>query len=136
MNNLEEQVRDVKGIIEKYWETHEGCEPAEPSREITACIDSLVSEYGYRNVADAFGIKTKQFYLNFDEYTTDAESFESDMALTESVLQTRARYHFCGHIHTGNHAPCCYKNGTMGVNVSMLDEGYEAHYESFWGVID
>ncbi len=78
MNNLEEQVRDVKGIIEKYWETHEGCEPAEPSREITACIDSLVSEYGYRNVADAFGIKTKQFYLNFDEYTTDAESFESD----------------------------------------------------------
>ena len=136
MSNLEKQVRDVKGLIEKYWETHEGSEPAEPSREIIACIDSLVSEYGYRKVADAFGIKTKQFYLNFDEYTTDAESFESDMALTESVLQTRARYHFCGHIHTGNHSPCRYPNGTIGVNVSMLDEGYEAQYGAFSCVID
>lgn len=56
--------------------------------------------------------------------------------LTESVLQTRARYHFCGHIHTGNHAPCRYPNGTIGVNVSMLDEGYEARYEPFSCVVE
>ena len=61
MSNLEKQVRDVKGLIEKYWETHEGSEPAEPSREIIACINSLVSEYGYRKVADVLGLRLSNF---------------------------------------------------------------------------
>ena len=51
--------------------------------------------------------------------------------LTEAVMQTQAKYHFCGHIHTGNHERSRYLNGTIGVNVSMLDEGYGAHYKPF-----
>ena len=52
-------------------------------------------------------------------------------ALTDAVMQTQAKYHFCGHIHTGNHEACRYPNRTIGVNVSMLDEGYEAQYKAF-----
>jgi hypothetical protein len=56
--------------------------------------------------------------------------------LTDAVMQTQAIYHFCGHIHTGNHEVCRYPNGTIGVNVSMLDEGYEARYEPFSCVVE
>lgn len=52
--------------------------------------------------------------------------------LTNAVIQTQAKYHFCGHIHTGNHSECRYSNGiTVGVNVSMLDEDYEKAYDAF-----
>ena len=52
--------------------------------------------------------------------------------LTEAVEMTRAKYHFCGHIHTGNHQASTYRNGiTMGVNVSMLDEYYEPAYAPY-----
>ena len=54
------------------------------------------------------------------------------MHLTEAVSKTRAQYHFCGHIHTGNHSECRYPNGiTVGVNVSILDEDYEKAYDAF-----
>ena len=49
--------------------------------------------------------------------------------LTKAVEQTHAKYHFCGHIHTGNHAASRYCNGTIGVNVSILDDDYEVAYE-------
>ena len=53
-------------------------------------------------------------------------------ALTNAVEKSHARYHFCGHIHTGNHEKCPYRNGrTIGVNVSLLDEAYEIQYKPF-----
>ena len=51
--------------------------------------------------------------------------------LTSAVTGSHAKYHFCGHIHTGNHQGCTYPNGTIGVNVSMLDESYEKAYEPY-----
>lgn len=42
-------------------------------------IDELISEFGYRTVADAFGIARRQYYYKFDEYTIDPEMFESDV---------------------------------------------------------
>lgn len=53
-------------------------------------------------------------------------------SLTDAVLKTKAKMHFCGHIHTGNHSPVVYMNEaqTIGCNVSMLDENYCVAYES------
>ncbi len=60
--------------------------------------------------------------------------------LTNAVVGTHAKYHLCGHIHTGNHEGCIYPNGpggafrldgTHGINVSMLDEDYEEAYKPF-----
>lgn len=52
-------------------------------------------------------------------------------ALTDAVLKTKAKMHFCGHIHTGNHNPVVYMNEaqTVGCNVSMLDENYDVAFE-------
>ena len=41
-------------------------------------IDELIAEYGYRAVADAFGIARRQYFYKFDEYTVEPESFDSD----------------------------------------------------------
>lgn len=73
---LEKQVKDINAIVDKYWDEYNGCEAAEPSQEFIDKIESLISEYGFHKVANAFNINTKQYFLTFDEYTTDAESFE------------------------------------------------------------
>ena len=54
-------------------------------------------------------------------------------SLTEAVTGSNAVLHLCGHIHTGNHECVTYSNYiTRGYNVSMLDEGYEKHYEPLY----
>ena len=76
VDKLEKHVKDIHAIVDNYWNEYDGYEPAEPSLDFIERVDTLVSEYGYPKVADSFSITTKPYCLTFDEYTTDAESFE------------------------------------------------------------
>ena len=77
-DKLEKHAKDINGIVDNYWNEYDGCEPATPSKDFIDEIESLISEYGFHKVANAFNINTKVYCLTFDEYTTDAESFELD----------------------------------------------------------
>lgn len=54
-------------------------------------------------------------------------------ALYDAVCKVRPKYHFFGHVHTGEHSPYVLVNedgsATRGYNVSRLDEAYEVAYE-------
>ena len=77
-DKLEKHAKDINGIVDNYWNEYDGCEPATPSKDFIDKIESLISEYGFHKVANAFNINTKVYCFTFDEYTTDAESFELD----------------------------------------------------------
>ena len=52
--------------------------------------------------------------------------------LANEIAIKRPRFVFCGHIHTGDHAPIVLDHGdskTTVFNVSRLDEEYEVAYE-------
>ena len=53
--------------------------------------------------------------------------------LYSALLKTEAKYHFCGHIHTGQHRFTTYENevGTKGINCSLLNEEYRMQYKPF-----
>lgn len=48
--------------------------------------------------------------------------------LADAILEKKPRYVFCGHIHTGDHAPARFGESEI-CNVSRLDEKYEIRYE-------
>lgn len=54
--------------------------------------------------------------------------------LTEAIQWKNVKWHFCGHVHSGDHHITDY-NGTKVVNVSMLDEDYKKNYPPFDTVI-
>ena len=83
---LERQVNDICASLDKYWDEHEDDEGDEGAEsEFIAQIESMISEYGYNKVAEAFHILTTRYCLTFDEYTTDDEAFElnEDISLDE-----------------------------------------------------
>ena len=84
-DRLEKHAKDINAIVENYWDEYDGCEPAKPSQDFIDKIESLISEYGFHKVANAFNINTKAYCFTFDEYTTDAESFELDEDVLEPV---------------------------------------------------
>lgn len=57
-------------------------------------------------------------------------------ALADVLSRVKPRYHFCGHIHTGDHNPLelVHADGTKTIsrNVSRLDEHYEIAFEPVW----
>ena len=59
--------------------------------------------------------------------TTKSRPFGSWM-LADAVSEKKPRYMFCGHIHTGDHAPAEFAGSTV-YNVSRLNESYEIRYE-------
>lgn len=44
--------------------------------------------------------------------------------LAKYLLESKPKYYFCGHIHSGNHELTDIGNGTKAANVAILDERY------------
>ena len=62
------------------------------------------------------------------------ESHGGDPHLGSTALRARIetikpKWHFCGHIHTGDHKPANIVPGVASANVSILDEGYSRIYD-------
>ena len=51
--------------------------------------------------------------------------------LADAICFKQIGWHFCGHVHTGDHHITEGGNGTKVVNVSMLDENYKKNYSPF-----
>ena len=78
-DRLEKHAKDINAIVDNYWNEYDEYDGlATPSQDFIDKIESLISEYGFHKVANAFNINTKAYCFTFDEYTTDAESFELD----------------------------------------------------------
>jgi Icc-related predicted phosphoesterase len=55
--------------------------------------------------------------------------FWGDPVLEETIKNRNIQLCLCGHIHDGNHTPIEYAEGCKIVNVSLLNDHYEACYE-------
>ena len=73
---------------------------------------------------------------NIDVSLDTASPHFGSIALAEAIRRVRPRFHFCGHIHSGDHAPLTIEHGngrtTVSRNVSRLNERYEVAYEPTW----
>ena len=48
--------------------------------------------------------------------------------LSQALYDKQPKYVFCGHIHSGDHAPFTFNDSTI-YNVSRIDENYDVAYE-------
>lgn len=55
--------------------------------------------------------------------------------LRNKLEQIKYKWLFCGHIHSGDHNPTVFGEGSV-VNVSILDESYSMNYKPFYINID
>lgn len=75
----------------------------------------------------AYGVCDKILLPEWDSRGADPHLGSPE--LLERILVAKPRWHLCGHIHTGDHAPSNVVTDVASANVSLLDEGYRRIYE-------
>lgn len=61
------------------------------------------------------------------DFGLSSEMFGSH-EITNAIYKTSPKFVFCGHIHSGSHAPVMFENTTV-YNVSRVNENYDIAYE-------